>query len=99
MKIRESMRTDAVRRLAKMEKGGKGKATKEAGENRSDTIAISSSLDQVAQVKDAAREVPDVRMEKVAPLKEKVDKGEYHVSAEDIADKFLEHVIKHRMRN
>ncbi|MEA4845813.1 MAG: flagellar biosynthesis anti-sigma factor FlgM [Clostridiaceae bacterium] len=37
----------------------------------------------------AAREVPDIREEVVAPIKEKLDNGTYEVDSRSIADKLL----------
>ena len=38
----------------------------------------------------AAREVPDVREEVIAPIKEKLDNGTYEVDSKSIADKLLD---------
>jgi negative regulator of flagellin synthesis FlgM len=37
----------------------------------------------------AARDVPDIREEVVAPIKERLDSGTYEVDSKDIADKLL----------
>ena len=37
----------------------------------------------------AAREVPDIREEVIAPIKEKLDSGTYEVDSKSIADKLL----------
>lgn len=43
---------------------------------------------------DIARNTPDVREDKVAELKSKIQSGEYKVSAENIADGILREAIK-----
>ncbi len=43
---------------------------------------------------DIARNTPDVREDKVAELKKKIESGEYKVSSENIADGILREAIK-----
>lgn len=99
MKIRASLQPEAMRRLEQSGKASKSKRRSSDEAAKGDTVDISSQFDELRQLSDAARDVSDVRMEKVAPLKEKIAKGEYHVSAEDIADSIVEHVMQRRVRN
>ncbi|MCW2278823.1 flagellar biosynthesis anti-sigma factor FlgM [Heliophilum fasciatum] len=39
---------------------------------------------------------PDPRMERIAALREKIANGTYRISAEDIADKMIEHNLADR---
>ena len=41
---------------------------------------------EVARVVEMVKSAPDVRQDIVMQLKERIDKGEYHVSGEEIAD-------------
>ena len=43
----------------------------------------------VMKVAKAAREVPDIREEVIAPIKEKLDNDTYEVDSKGIADKLL----------
>ncbi|KPU44659.1 anti-sigma-28 factor FlgM [Oxobacter pfennigii] len=61
---------------------------KSAGK-RSDSIEISLAGHEIAKYISAAREIPDVRLEKVNEIKAKIQKGTYNVSAEDLALKML----------
>jgi|GEM_PF-3531909 len=54
-----------------------------------DNIDLSFDPAQVDKLKQAAKELPDVRADKVAEIKAKIQSGNYHVSAEDIADKMI----------
>ena len=57
---------------------------------RERTAASLSPLEQGMAVAEAAlRDVPDSRDEIVADLKERIEKGEYKVSGEEIADMML----------
>ena len=50
---------------------------------------ISSRAKDMAKAKDVALRAPDVREDRVAELKSRIQKKQYHVSPEDIADKLL----------
>ena len=50
-----------------------------------DTISVSDGLARVGELTAQAGQLPDVRLEYVAQLREQVQSGNYHPSAEDIA--------------
>jgi len=55
---------------------------------------ISQKAKHLAQAKRLADTAPDIRMDKVNALKERISKGEYHVSPEALADKMInEHLV------
>ena len=55
---------------------------------------ISQKAKHLAQAKRVADSAPDVRMDKVNELKERISKGEYRVSPEALADKMInEHLV------
>jgi len=64
--------------------------------------ADASSIADTADVRTAARltnetmSIPDVRMEKVAAVQRALQKGDYQVSAADVADKLIDHMTKSR---
>lgn len=97
MKISATMKPEAVRRSESTAKSSKGRRTDKGSAD--DSVAISDSAGKVRQLSDAAKETPEVRMDKILPLQEKIAKGEYHVPAMDIAESLVDHVIKHRMRS
>jgi negative regulator of flagellin synthesis FlgM len=54
-----------------------------------DNVKISSKGKDYAIAMNALKDVPDVRMDKVNELSAKIEKGEYNVSGNDIADKMM----------
>jgi negative regulator of flagellin synthesis FlgM len=61
---------------------------------KADTVVISDAAKRIQEAKVQLDNIPDVREEKVAQLKEQVDNGTYQVDAEKTADKLIkEHLI------
>lgn len=60
----------------------------------SETVAVSPAAKEIGRVKSAVKDAPDIRREKVEAIREKIEKGEYHVSSEKIAGKIIEDIIK-----
>ncbi len=58
------------------------------------TAEISFRAKEMARAKEAAAAAPDVREEKVAELKRRIQSGEYSVSANKVADKMVDEHIK-----
>ncbi len=54
-----------------------------------DSVSLSSGSRDVQKVKDILQETPDVRMEKVAELKARIESGNYNVDSRQLADKML----------
>lgn len=59
-----------------------------------ETVAVSSFAKDVGKAGTVVRNTPDIRKDKVAAIKEQIDKGEYHVSGEKIAGKIMEDIVK-----
>lgn len=59
-----------------------------------ETVAVSSFARDVGKAGAVVRDTPDIRKEKVAAIKDKIDKGEYHVSGDKIAGKIMEDIVK-----
>lgn len=67
--------------------------------SRSDSSRKLSPLEQgMASAEQALVDVPDVREDIVADLKERIQKGEYKVSGEDIAEMMLRRRAADRIR-
>ena len=54
-----------------------------------DSVNLSRRAAEVARAKGLAASAPPVREDKVARLHERIERGEYKVSADDLADKIL----------
>lgn len=59
-----------------------------------ETVAVSSFAKEVGKAGTVVRNTPDIRKEKVAAIKEQIDKGEYHVNSDKIAGKIMEDMVK-----
>ena len=68
--------------------------------SQEDTGAGPDCPDQEARLIKKAREVvyqtPEVRPEKVAPLKEAIEQGAYEIDSEKLADKIIEELLGKR---
>lgn len=58
-------------------------------EEKIDSIAISSQATDMQSVKKALDGIPDVRMDKINEIKNRIDNNQYFVSSQDIADKLM----------
>lgn len=58
-----------------------------------DTVTISRDAQRIARYVAQARQLPDVRPERVAQLKAALAAGRYQVSAEAVATKMLERLL------
>jgi len=61
-------------------------APKTAGQ---DSVTLSRRAAEVTRAKELAAGTPEVREDKVAAIRERLERGEYRVSPEDLADKIL----------
>jgi len=64
------------------------------GAKTSETVAVSTVAREVGKVNAQVKNTPDVRREKIQAIKDKIDKGEYHVSGEEIAGKVIEDIVR-----
>lgn len=75
-------------------RGAKNETAQPADTKGAETVAVSSFARDVGKAGTVVRNTPDIRKEKVSALKEKIDKGEYHVSGEKIAGKIMEDIVR-----
>lgn len=55
----------------------------------SDAVSISEKGKDVSEMTRTLKEMPDVRADKIADLKERISNGTYNVSGKDIASKII----------
>lgn len=55
----------------------------------SDSIHVANSPEQVASLVERANDFPDVRHERVEAIRQAIQSGKYHVSADEIAEAIL----------
>lgn len=62
---------------------------KSANTAQSDSVQLSEQAVKINELIKAARELPEVREEKIARIKEEIANHTYHVSARQLAEKML----------
>lgn len=86
------MRIDAYHQIAQLYQTTKTKTTENKTEKTagfSDALQLSQTGKDIQIVKQAIKEVPDIREEKINSLKEKLASGTYNVSGEELAEKVV----------
>lgn len=74
-----------------LEKNDAAVVTKESGSRRqADRVELSTNNSEVERLKKAMQVVPDMRTDRIAQLKAKIDAGTYQVEAKDVAGKLLQ---------
>lgn len=62
------------------------------------SVEISQSAQDIARVRQIVEQMPDVREDLVASIRERISKGEYKVSSADIADLMLRRAVADTIR-
>ena len=85
------MRIDAYNQVSQIYQASQTAKTTKAGKvYGNDKVEISQFGKEFHIARQAVAEASDVRADKVASIKAKIDAGEYNVSAEDLAAKLAE---------
>ena len=85
------MRIEAYNQIAQIYNTSKpGKVARPSGESLKDQVTISRAGQDYQIAKQAVSEASDIREDKVADVKSKIDSGTYEVSVDDFAAKLLE---------
>lgn len=85
------MRIDAYNQVSQIYKtSGKVKTTKSTASSGKDKLEISDFGKAYQVAKKAVEQAPDVRSEKVADIKARIQNGTYNVTSESFADKLLQ---------
>jgi negative regulator of flagellin synthesis FlgM len=80
----------AARRAERASGEAQPKADPERVRSSSDTVEISDRSRELARARQAVEEAPDVRADKVAEIKKRIEDGTYSVSPQLLAQKLLE---------
>ena len=84
------MRIDALNQVSQVYgRNGKMKVNSSAKVSGSDSLTISDFGKELQIAKQAVASAPDIREDRVAELKKRINEGTYNVSSEDFANKFL----------
>ncbi|MCX7667312.1 MAG: flagellar biosynthesis anti-sigma factor FlgM [Atribacterota bacterium] len=90
MKI-SSNQVESILRLYTDKTQGSGKKRKSVvGEEKQDTVAFSSHVEEVRELYARYRELPEVREELVKSIQERLSKGEYQIDGEEVARKMVQ---------
>lgn len=84
----------ALQRISEILHGERNNATERIAateaSQRKDAVTLSAEGRHMQALQRRLTETPEVRTEKVEALRKAIEAGEYHVSAEKIAEKILE---------
>ena len=96
-KVRASAAPGSIRRSSKAKRSVA--PAKQQDKQAADKVNVSTAADKMKSMSQVASDVPEIRVDRVREIQEQIANGTYHVSAEDIADKLVDHVIQQRMRS
>lgn len=86
------MRIDAFNQVSQLYKANnKQNVTKVETNGYSDKVEISQEGKAYHIVKQVLTQTPDIREEKVNAIKQMMQSGTYNISAEEVADKMVNH--------
>lgn len=83
--IRDADSTGSAKRTP-----GKAKRAPDETAPQGDRVVLSGRSKTADQAREVVAKTPEVRLERVEVLKEKMDRGEYHVDSEKVAAKLVE---------
>ena len=69
---------------------------KSGSAGHSETVAISSQARQLKEASSAIRLVPEMREDKIAPVKDQIENGTYQVDSKKIAEKIILDILETR---
>lgn len=85
------MRIDALNKVSKLyQANSTNKITKKNNVSNPDCVEISQIGKEYQIAKQAVAATPDVRLDKVNDIKERMASGTYNVSAKELADKLVD---------
>ena len=76
-------------KLQKSYQQNEKKIKQKQAQRKHDKMDISNQGKKMRQIKEKLDELPDVREDRIAELKEKIEQGEYKVDSEQLARKIL----------
>ena len=62
----------------------------EKGAAKTDTVVISDAAKRIQEIRNQLDEIPDVREDKVAQLRNQIENGTYKINADKIAEKIIQ---------
>ncbi|MGN7611759.1 flagellar biosynthesis anti-sigma factor FlgM [Magnetococcales bacterium HHB-1] len=85
-------------RLARSQyaKGRSKSRRRQSGSSLGDDVSVSSEARLIHSASEAAQQAPEMRMERVEPLRDALQSGRYSVDSLDVADKILREVLMER---
>ncbi|NLJ95900.1 MAG: flagellar biosynthesis anti-sigma factor FlgM [Clostridiales bacterium] len=84
------MRIDAFNKVSQVYNANKvNKIKKTTGNSFSDKLEISQVGQDYRVAKNIVRQTPDIREDKVADIKKRMESGTYNVNMQEVADKLV----------
>jgi len=89
MKINEGQATHTSVKIA-TNGGPEGPAKKQSAAQSGDKVSLSPRARELIKAQQALATLPDIREDKVAVVKARIDEGRYHIDSEGIAAKMIQ---------
>jgi negative regulator of flagellin synthesis FlgM len=89
MKLTDVVAQIQTENKIKVKKSNQAEETAAGNVAANDSVSLSSGSRDVQKIKEILLETPDIRTEKVAELKARIESGEYQVDSRQLADKML----------
>jgi negative regulator of flagellin synthesis FlgM len=74
------------------------KAEKTGTAQQKDEVVLSTQAQEFAHILQKIKNMPDVREEKVQELTQRIQSGEYHIEAKEVADKMIGRVLADKIQ-
>ena len=79
-----SQETSIQNKVVKLKEGDRGNA-----EPLEEKVTLSQKAKDIEMIREIIRKTPDVREDRVALIKKKIESGEYRVTEKEVADQML----------
>lgn len=89
MKINDGQAANTIVKIAK-KAGAETLAKKQPAAQPGDKVSLSPQARELIKAQQALANLPDIREDKVAAIKARIDEGRYHIDSEGIAAKMIQ---------
>jgi flagellar biosynthesis anti-sigma factor FlgM len=97
MEIHDKAVVDLSPYLKKVEKRPVNNEGKRPAGQGADEVSLSDKAREIARIREALGEAPDMRLDKVADIKRRVDDGSYSVDPRKVADCIIKDALMNSM--
>ena len=93
MKLTDVVAQIQTENKIKVKKNVRAEETAASAVAAKDSVSLSSGSRDVQKIQEILQETPDIRADRVAEIKARIESGEYRVDARELADKMLSDLL------